>query len=181
MVLDEQKNIQGKSDTPQWLRPQFTKACSSENSLNKNYNIYGHKISHSGSSPEIVNIEPTSFRRTKSPMDDIEIDSPSPTVSSLWHRAPVDKATFEDMSLLEDEEEGDEEIMSSYVIELSCDKNKSTSDESMTAIDEAVAWAKEKFQTESVATMGGGARIPKAGPSSTKQFPGRQGNVFSRE
>ncbi|GMN54533.1 hypothetical protein TIFTF001_023662 [Ficus carica] len=116
-------------------------------------------------SPETISLERDSNPSVKISMeDDVELNSPSSPVSSLCHDSSDDHAKSdshadhvveEEEELNEEDEEedddddddDDDEIMSSYVIEIGSDHREGTCD--AIGIDEAIAWAKEKFQTHS--------------------------------
>ncbi|PIA41674.1 hypothetical protein AQUCO_02200243v1 [Aquilegia coerulea] len=180
-LTKEKQSIQGNSDICPWLRPTFTESHALDNDLTKNYKSSPYKFSQSGSSPETISIEPRSYQSIKASVVDIEMDSPSSVVSSLYNREPENKSRFQDKSLQEEEEDEEEEIMSSYVIEISCEKKKDTEDESAVAMNEAIAWAKEKFQTQSLEASDGcgvgGCHWKNVSPSAAKQFAQREGNV----
>ncbi|XP_010275054.1 PREDICTED: uncharacterized protein LOC104610231 [Nelumbo nucifera] len=121
------------------------------------------KSSHVGfsrrnSSPEtIISVEPNSYQSIKISVDDVETDSPSSEVSSLYGDAYAE-ARMQGKALQDEEveQEEDEEIMSSYVIEINSDKREGSNDS--LAIDEAIAWAKEKYFSQSYEDSEGGNR-----------------------
>ncbi|KAE8655344.1 Chaperone DnaJ-domain-containing protein, putative isoform 2 [Hibiscus syriacus] len=97
-----------------------------------------HGFSRRATSPEIISLELHSFRSVKLSADDFEFNSPSSPASSLCHepvRAPGD-------SLHQEEED---EVMSSYFIEINSDLRESSGE--AVSIDEAIAWAKERYNT----------------------------------
>ncbi|KAL6333203.1 hypothetical protein AAG906_028386 [Vitis piasezkii] len=99
--------------------------------------------------PETITVEPNSYGSIKVSIDDLELNSPSSAVSSVC-QAPEAKPRIPDDELLqgqETEQEDDDEVMSSYVIEITPDRREGTDEAD--ALDEAIAWAKEKFQTHS--------------------------------
>ncbi|OVA08602.1 hypothetical protein BVC80_1293g10 [Macleaya cordata] len=124
---------------------------------NENYRLRSSSrfgFSHSISSPETISIEPNSYRSCiKIPVDsslDIPDSSPSSSVVSL-HRELVDdertKTHYQDKILQQEEEEEEEEVMSSsYVIEIN-NRDQGRIGEAV-GIDEAIAWAKEKFKSQ---------------------------------
>ncbi|KAL5731689.1 hypothetical protein ACHQM5_004394 [Ranunculus cassubicifolius] len=177
MAFEEQQTIQGKSDT-QWPRPPLSDTHSLESKLTKPYKSSPFKSSRtqSATSPETIAIERASCPSIKPSIADTEIDSPSSVVSSLWNRETDENLKFQDAL----PEEDDEEIMSSYVIEISCEKRKVKKDESVIAIDEAIAWAKEKYQPQSFGAIGSG-REQNVTPSTTKSFSERKGDIFFYE
>ncbi|KAK7399960.1 hypothetical protein VNO78_11158 [Psophocarpus tetragonolobus] len=103
------------------------------------------------SSPETVSLESNSYQSIKVFTDDWELNSPFSVASSLYQE-PEAKFSVHDHVLSEqiiqgDDDDDDDEIMSSYVIELNPNLRRDECGES--AIDEAIAWAKEKFQSRS--------------------------------
>ncbi|XVF40080.1 hypothetical protein PTKIN_Ptkin01aG0083200 [Pterospermum kingtungense] len=116
---------------------------------------YGYSCRRA-SSPEIISLEPHSFRSVKISADDLEFNSPSSPASSLCQE-PVARAagvpTHHSMQQQqeeddEDEEEDDDEdeVMSSYVIEINSDHREGSGE--AVSIDEAIAWAKERYNSE---------------------------------
>ncbi|KAI3680897.1 hypothetical protein L6452_35676 [Arctium lappa] len=88
------------------------------------------------SSPEIISFGPNSYNSLKESVEDLQVNSPASVVSSFY----------------QEEEDGhidpeDDEIMSSYIIEINPSNRERIGE--MHGIDEAIAWAKEKCQTSS--------------------------------
>ncbi|KAE8700759.1 hypothetical protein F3Y22_tig00110556pilonHSYRG00700 [Hibiscus syriacus] len=111
-----------------------------ENLMRSSSNNYG--FSRRATSPEIISLEPHSFRSVKISADNFEFNSPSSPASSLCHepvKAPSD-------SIHQEEEEDEDEVMSSYVIEINSDIRESSGE--AVSIDEAIAWAKERCNTQ---------------------------------
>lgn len=105
------------------------------------------------SSPETISVEPTSYRSIKVSVDDLELNSPSSPASSLCQE-PEPKTSFMQSSNVMQEQEveqEEDEVMSSYVIEINSDYREGTGE--AVSIDEAIAWAKEKFQSQSSFTL----------------------------
>ncbi|TYI24415.1 hypothetical protein ES332_A06G232600v1 [Gossypium tomentosum] len=78
--------------------------------------------------------------------DDSEFNSPS-SLSSCFNQEPETIARVQTNPFSEDEyddDEDDEDGMSSYVIEINSDFRQSSSEEAV-SIDEAIAWAKERY------------------------------------
>ncbi|KAJ4981545.1 hypothetical protein NE237_032382 [Protea cynaroides] len=95
-------------------------------------------------SPESINLEPIPNQRIKMSVDNVEDpDSPRSAISSLY-REPEAKFTIQGKELHDQEED---EVMSSYVIEITPNKMEGTDHG---VVDEAIAWAKEKFLTQSL-------------------------------
>lgn len=92
---------------------------------------------------ESLKVEQRSFGVSE---NEVQFNSPSSAVSSdrnLGRCEAMDEVVGQDEMEVDDFDE--EELMSSYVIELdSC--NRETALESPNDVDEAIAWAKEKFQ-----------------------------------
>ncbi|KAF5189913.1 Chaperone dnaj-domain superfamily protein [Thalictrum thalictroides] len=183
ILTKEKKRIQGNSDICPWLRPTFTDSHVLDNDIPKNNKCSPYKFSQSGSSPESISIEPRSHQSIKASFVDIEMDSPSSVVSSVYNREPESKSRFQNKSLQEEDE--DDEIMSSYVIEISCEKRKEPENDSVVAINEAIAWAKEKFQAQSSVARGGyvvgGCHEKNVSPGTAKQFAEREDKVVAHE
>ncbi|KAK7854186.1 auxilin-related protein 2 [Quercus suber] len=119
-----------------------------ENEYNENFRSFYNGFPKRVSSPETISLEPSSYQSVKVSVDDLELmNSPASVVSSL-HQDREAESGFQD-HVLPKEEVGQEEdeVMSSYVIEINFDHREGTSE--ATSIDEAIAWAKEKFQTHS--------------------------------
>ncbi|XP_022715483.1 uncharacterized protein LOC111274824 isoform X2 [Durio zibethinus] len=106
-------------------------------------------------SPEIISLEPHSFRSVKISADDLEFNSPSSPASSLCQEqtearvgVPSDSMQHEEEEEDDDDDDEDEdEVMSSYVIEINSDFKEGTGE--AVSIDEAIAWAKERYNTQS--------------------------------
>lgn len=121
--------------------------CNSHSSVKNQDNYetdYIHKFKgcYSGfsqrvSSPEIINFGPNSYASVKESIEDLQFNSPASIVSSLNHED-------EGCTIHEDEEEEDE-VMSSYVIEIN-PGNRERIGETI-SIDDAIAWAKQNCQT----------------------------------
>ncbi|KAJ7968993.1 Auxilin-like protein 1 [Quillaja saponaria] len=98
------------------------------------------------SSPETISVDPNSYRSIKISMDDWELNSCSSAGSSICQDPEVkttvqDPASPEQVTISEEDED-----MSSYVIEVT--SNLREEESGAEAIDEAIAWAKEKFQSQ---------------------------------
>ncbi|PSS28916.1 Auxilin-related protein [Actinidia chinensis var. chinensis] len=115
--------------------------------------IDNFKSSHFGfsrrvPSPETISLDPNSYRSIKIPMDDLELNSPSTVVSSLCQDSEAKASKIRDEVLQGQEmEQEEDEVMSSYTIEINADHREGT--EETLGIDEAIAWAKEKFYKQS--------------------------------
>ncbi|OIW15135.1 hypothetical protein TanjilG_14134 [Lupinus angustifolius] len=112
------------------------------------------KSSHLGfskrvSSPETVSLESKSCQSIKMFTDDWELNSPFSAVSSLCQepdaKSSVHDHVLPELVIDEDDDDDDNEIMSSYVIEVNSNLREESCE--TTAVDEAIAWAKEKFQS----------------------------------
>ncbi|KAF8413535.1 hypothetical protein HHK36_001526 [Tetracentron sinense] len=142
IMREEQQKLQGMSDVscthPSSMDHQFM-----ENDSNENLRSSHFEFSRPVSSRETISLEPNSYRSIKISVDDQDSNSQSSTVSSL-RRDPEAKARIQDKAFKEQEED---EVTSSYVIGITSDQRDGT-DEAV-SIDEAIAWAKEKFQAQS--------------------------------
>ncbi|KAG5235157.1 tyrosine-protein phosphatase auxilin [Salix suchowensis] len=100
------------------------------------------KVSQVVSSPETISLEPYSHRSIRTSVDDLELNSPSSPVSSLCHE-PEAKAGAQTRLKMKMKYE-------SYVIEINSgqDHHREGTDEAV-SIDEAIAWAREKFRSRS--------------------------------
>ncbi|XVF27274.1 hypothetical protein REPUB_Repub14bG0092700 [Reevesia pubescens] len=94
-------------------------------------------------SPEIISLEPHSFRSVQISADDLEFNSPSSPASSLCQEPRQDLEFKKE----EEEVEDEDEVISSYVIEINSDLREGTGE--AVSIDEAIAWAKERYNTQS--------------------------------
>ncbi|XP_071721631.1 uncharacterized protein [Rutidosis leptorrhynchoides] len=109
------------------------------------------------SSPETVSLRPNnSFHSIKISVDDLILNSPSSTPdSSICQEVPErttkvslhdDRSRMHDQEVAEMDDSDDDEAMSSYVIEITSDHREGNAGEAV-SIDEAIAWAKEKYQS----------------------------------
>ncbi|GMI82214.1 AUXILIN-LIKE7 [Hibiscus trionum] len=108
---------------------------------------YNYGFSRRATSPETINLEPLSFPSVKISADGFEFNSPSSPASSLCHE-PV-KAPSDSMHQQQEEDDDDDEdeVMSAYVIEINPDLRESNGE--AVSVDEAIAWAKERYNTQS--------------------------------
>lgn len=115
-----------------------------------NLRSYPFGLSRRNASPETISLEPISNSSFRVSADDMELNSPSSPVSSLCHSLgqegkggllDEDEVSRPDNDL----EEEEDEAMSSYVIEINSENREGTCESN--GVDEAIAWAKEKFQT----------------------------------
>ncbi|KAJ4842775.1 hypothetical protein Tsubulata_010768 [Turnera subulata] len=143
-----------------------------------------YRVSRQVSSPETISLEPHSYRSIKVSVDDIELNSPSSPASSLCQEVPEMKDDIEcHPTHLEDEMEHDEdEVMSSYVIEINSDHREGTGE--AVSIDEAIAWAKEKYQAQNSVRQHEQEHSPKVEEStstdeSMEQQVSRRGRIQS--
>ncbi|XP_047308765.1 auxilin-related protein 1-like [Impatiens glandulifera] len=100
-------------------------------------------FNHQFTSPETISLDPNSNGSFKVFIDDLELNSSSSSSSSFVSSLCQEMAN----EPLPEEEEEDDEDMSSYVIEINSDRREGT--EEAYGIDEAIAWAKEKFYSVS--------------------------------
>ncbi|KAG8365640.1 hypothetical protein BUALT_Bualt18G0127100 [Buddleja alternifolia] len=119
----------------------FTVYNHTENDYLKNLRNSCVELSRKNASPETINLEPISSSSFRVSSDDLHLNSPSSAVSSLSDHKPheIDFEILRPQDAVEQDQE--DEIMSSYVIEINpentCESN---------GVDEAIAWAKERFQ-----------------------------------
>ncbi|XP_057996954.1 uncharacterized protein LOC110651319 isoform X2 [Hevea brasiliensis] len=116
-----------------------------ENEYNDSFRSSYIKVSRQVSSPETISLEPNSYQSIKVSVDDLEVNSPSSLVSSLCQEQ---EASAGKQAEDEEMEQAADEVMSSYVIEINSDHREAASE--AISIDEAIAWAKEKFQAQSL-------------------------------
>lgn len=119
------------------------------------------KSSHLGfsrrvSSPETISLESNSYQGIKAFTDDWELSSPFSVVTSLCQESEAKCSSVHDhvfsQQIIEqddydDDTDDDDDEVSSYVIEVNSSLRREDCEAS--AIDEAIAWAKEKFQSRS--------------------------------
>lgn len=107
-----------------------------------NHHPFG--LNRRNSSPETISLEPISNGSFRVSADDMEVNSPLSAVSSVCPSLDQETKGCEvEGEVLEEEEE--DEAMSSYVIEINSENREGTCESN--GVDEAIAWAKEKFQT----------------------------------
>ncbi|XP_030476094.2 uncharacterized protein LOC115693255 isoform X2 [Syzygium oleosum] len=131
---------------PSWPDERLTEQEHKSNSRSS-YNGFARPVP----SPESVTEEPSSRRRMKISVedDDMEINSPSSVISSLCQDPEGNNLSIRDRvhvvreREIEDHEE--DEISGSFVIEIGTSNRRDGSGDAL-GIDEAIAWAKEKFQ-----------------------------------
>lgn len=151
---------EGQPAGRQWNMPSFprnhTEKCYMENEyIDEKVRCCSSyfKVSRQVSSPETISLEPHSHRSIKISVDDLELNSPSSPASSLCHEPEAKVGVQcnimpeEELEQVEDEDEDEDEVMSSYVIEINSDHREGTGE--AVSIDEAIAWAKEKFRSRS--------------------------------
>ncbi|CDP11215.1 unnamed protein product [Coffea canephora] len=117
---------------------------------NENFRGSNFRFCRRNPSPETISLEPNSYRSLKVSADDLEHhNSPSSVISSLCQdQEAVDvvaNRTEDQMSREQAMEQDEDEVVSSYVIEINAG-NREWAEEAV-GVDDAIAWAKEKFQT----------------------------------
>lgn len=155
MMPEEHLNKEGRSFFP--CNGQFFEIQYQDNEYKDNFRSSHLGFSRRVSSPETISLESNSYQSIKVSIDDWEPNSPFSAVSSLCQEPEVVKPAvqhhvhreqiIEQGADDDDDDDDDDEVMSSYVIEVN--SNLKEEDSGSTAIDEAIAWAKEKFQTRS--------------------------------
>lgn len=138
-------------------RPSYADNHYMENDHNHNFRSSYYGFSRRVSSPETISVEPSSYRSIKFSVDDLELNCPSSPASpaSSLCQEPETKPCFlhSSGSIVQEQEveQEEDEVMSSYVIEINSDHREGTGE--AVSIDEAIAWAKEKFQSQSSLTQ----------------------------
>lgn len=131
----------GQEEVQKW--PSFQDSNSDENEFRDKLWSCPFRFSQRNTITESLKLEQMSFGVSE---NDVQFNSPSSAVSSdrnLGSCEVMDEVLEQDEMEVDDFDE--DELMSSYVIELdSC--NRETVFESPNDVDEAIAWAKEKFQ-----------------------------------
>ncbi|KAL0398302.1 UNVERIFIED_CONTAM: hypothetical protein Sradi_2173500 [Sesamum radiatum] len=110
-------------------------------------NDFPFGLSRRNASPETISLEPMSNGSFRVSADDLKLNSPSSAVSSVCQsdREQTTREIEEEIMRQDVMEQDEDESMSSYVIEINSDIREGTCESN--AVDEAIAWAKEKFQT----------------------------------
>ncbi|KAI3466846.1 hypothetical protein Pfo_023509 [Paulownia fortunei] len=119
----------------------------SEDDFLDNLRNYPFRLSRRNASPESMSLEPISNSSFRVSADDLQFNSPSSAVSSVCQSdSEIKTCEIVDEILGQDAAEQEEdESMSSYVIEINSDNREWICESN--GVDEAIAWAKEKFQT----------------------------------
>ncbi|KAF3449980.1 hypothetical protein FNV43_RR06059 [Rhamnella rubrinervis] len=124
---------------------------------------YNFGFSRRVSSPETISLEPNSYQSVKLSVDDFDHDhlnSPSSAVSSIYQETEAKSGIDHDdddhhhdvPEAQQEDDDDDDEVISSYVIEINSDYRDQGAVCDAVGIDEAIAWAKEKFQKHSNST-----------------------------
>lgn len=117
---------------------------------NQSFDFQDNGYSRRVTSPETISVESNSYQSIKvSSTYDWELSPPFSAVSGVCQE-PEPKSSVHDHVLPElvieqDDDDDEDEVMSSYVIEIN--SNLREENFGTEAIDEAIAWAKEKFQS----------------------------------
>ncbi|XP_077221103.1 uncharacterized protein LOC143854870 [Tasmannia lanceolata] len=135
------------STRPSFMEFQFTEAHSSEQFTTSQVGF-----SQCIPSPETINLEPSSYQSLKTSVNNLDIDSPSSEISSLELDIDARAGIREKASQEKELEEA--ELLSSYVIEIRFDRKEDK--EEAVAVDEAIAWAKEKSRTRNLKDLEAG-------------------------
>ncbi|KAI3455972.1 hypothetical protein Pfo_012635 [Paulownia fortunei] len=118
-----------------------------ENDCPDTLRSYPFGLSRKNASPETISLEPMSNGSFRVSADDLELNSTSSAVSSVCHSSDREQKSREmgdDISVQDAMEQDEDEAMSSYVIEINSYNREGTCESN--GVDEAIAWAKEKFQ-----------------------------------
>lgn len=116
-----------------------------EDEYEDSYRSSDHGFGERVSSPETVILDPNSFSSIKICVDDLELNSPS-SADSYFCEDPVYYGGIY-CNVLPEDDNDDEDAMSSYVIEITSINREEYREE--VSIDEAIAWAKSKYQSAS--------------------------------
>ncbi|CAA2967757.1 Hypothetical predicted protein [Olea europaea subsp. europaea] len=118
-----------------------------DNNFVDNIRTNPSECSRRNSSPETISLEPVWDGIMRFSLDDLELKSPSSAVSSICQLDQQNIACeIEDQKLqLNGIELEEDEIMSSYVIEINTDHREAKFE--AIGVDEAIEWTKEKFRT----------------------------------
>ncbi|XP_042007318.1 uncharacterized protein LOC121755937 isoform X1 [Salvia splendens] len=128
------------NSTSIWREDQNTMPPFSSSHGSDSLRSYSLGFRRRNASPETISLEPASNRVSA---DDMELNnSPSSAVSSVCHSSLGRDVV--DVLRADEVEEEEEEVMSSYVIEISSENREGTCESN--GVDEAIAWAKEKSQ-----------------------------------
>ncbi|XP_020551351.1 uncharacterized protein LOC105167542 [Sesamum indicum] len=124
--------------------------CISENDFLGNFRSYSFGSSRRNASPESINLEPLSNSSFRVSADDLQLNSPSSAVSSVCQsdkEIKMNTCETEHEFLRKGtlEQDLEDESVSSYIIEINSDNREWTCESN--GVDEAIVWAKEKFQT----------------------------------
>ncbi|CAI8617332.1 unnamed protein product [Vicia faba] len=119
------------------------------NECKPNFKSSPHGFSKRVSSPETISLGSCSYQGVKVFADDSEFNSPSESKCSFHDQVLSEQIIQQDDDDGESDDDcsDDDDCMSSYVIEINSDLRKGECEAS--DIDEAIAWAKEKFQSGS--------------------------------
>ncbi|KAM7271269.1 hypothetical protein ACFE04_030483 [Oxalis oulophora] len=132
---------------PSFMDYQSAESDYADSTFNKT-SCYGY--TQHVSSPETITPQPESYHHSnKKSVDNLELNCPSTPASSLCQEPLETKVGLDEHNRYQEddmESESDDEIMSSYVIEITSNHCREGSAEEL-SIDEAIAWAKEKYQT----------------------------------
>ncbi|XVE51657.1 hypothetical protein DITRI_Ditri02bG0059200 [Diplodiscus trichospermus] len=146
MAADHQEPAKQQGMPPFSSTPFYNENLYMENENNvdnftRSSSYYG--FCRRASSPEIISLEPHSYRSVKISADDMEFNSPPSPASSLCQEPEVRSGIQSDS--LQQQEEDEDEVLSSYVIEINSDVREGSGE--AVSIDEAIAWAKERYNT----------------------------------
>jgi hypothetical protein len=119
-----------------------------DNEYKTNFKSSPQGFSRKVSSPETTSLGSNSDRGVKVFADDWELNSPSESKCSVHDHVHSEQIIQQDDDVESDDDySDDDDFMSSYVIEIN--SNLKREDCEASDIDEAIAWAKEKFQSGS--------------------------------
>ncbi|KZV51035.1 hypothetical protein F511_01827 [Dorcoceras hygrometricum] len=133
----KQQNMTPSTGTQPVFNPEYE--------YTEDFKKYLFGLSRRNATPETISVEPISNSSFRVSTDCLEPNSPASAVSSVCHSDMEQKtrAVEEDMPMQDEVELDEDEVMSSYVIEINSENREGTSESN--GVDEAIAWAKEKF------------------------------------
>lgn len=145
MLPEEYPSRQGVSIFP-WNVQSF-EIHYPDNDHKTNFKSSPMEFSKRASSPETISLGSNTYQGVKTFTDDCELNSPfSESKCSVHDYVPSEQLIQQDDDV-DDDYDNDDEVMSSYVIEINSNLRRGDCESS--DIDEAIAWAKERFQSRS--------------------------------
>ncbi|PNY04104.1 suppressor protein SRP40-like [Trifolium pratense] len=174
MLSEEYPSKQGVSYFP--CNVQSFGIQDQDNEYKTNFKSSPHGFSKKVSSPETTSFGSNSYRGVKVFADDWELNSPSESKCSVHDHVHSEQIIQQDDDGGESDDDysDDDDFISSYVIEIN--SNLRREDCEASDIDEAIAWAKEKFQSgssdeeSSMRDNGNDKTVPKQGSRDASEY-----------